>query len=254
MGSSRFVRLARATAVFAVAAMTLHLGLAAADAADLPARTPAPIYKTLTSPVPVYDWYVGGGVFMDHHTGFVPNTNNVYNVEKYEPGGKVFVGWHFDPDWSAELSIDYFGSTDFYEKGFPTMSTERSFAVTGTVLWFTPPVADWMPFYDRIVPADTMPIRLFARGGLAYKNIHQDAFDGTFDEGTLAFVVGGGAEFEISDRWFARFEYEYVSTALNGPSEPFTALNGLFTAHLGGTARVVNVMNTELAFSLGYRF
>jgi len=45
-----------------------------------------------------------------------------------------------------------------------------------------------------------------------------------------------------------------MSTALNGPSEPFTALNGLFTAHLGCTARVVDVMNTELAVSAGYRF
>ena len=202
----------------------------------------------------MYEWYVGGGAFMDHHTGFVPNTNNVYNVEKYEPGGKVFVGWQFDRDWAAEFSVDYFGETSFYEKGFATESKERSFAVTGSVLWFTPPVSTWMPFYNDVMPSGMVPVRLFARGGLAYKNIHQEAQDGTFDEGTLAFVVGGGAEFEISQRWFARFEYEFVSTALNGPSEPFTALNGLFTAHLGGTARVVNVMNTELAISAGYRF
>ncbi len=243
MGGDGFVRVARAAAV-ALVAIAAALAFVAPAAAD----------PMLAPPTPMYDWYAGGGVFMNHHTGFVPNTNNTYNVEKYEPGGKAFVGWQFDRDWAAEFSVDYFGETDFYEKGFPTESKERSFAVTGSVLWFTPPVSTWLPFYSHVMPREMIPIRLFARGGLAYKNIHQEAYDGTFDEGTLAFVVGGGAEFEISPRWFARFEYEFVSTALNGPCEPFTALNGLFTAHLGGTARVVNVMNTELAISAGYRF
>lgn len=241
MGGGRHVWLACAVTVGFFAAVAALFGAYPASANPL-----------LTSPVPVYDWYVGGGVFMNHHTGFVPNTNNQYNVEKYEPGGKVFLGYRFDDTFSGELSFDYFGETSFFEKGFPTMSTERSFAVTGTVLAFTPPVSEWMPFADRMwMP---VPVRLFARGGLAYKNIHQEAFDGTFDEGILSFVVGGGAEFEIDPRWFMRVEYEFVSTALNGPSQPFTALNGLFTARFGGTARVVNVMNTEIAVSGGFRF
>lgn len=240
MGGGRYVARVRAAAA-GVVASAITLFMAAPAGAD-----------PLLSPRPVYDWYVGGGVFMNHHTGFVPNTNQQFNVEKYEPGGKVFVGWQFDRDWAAELSVDYFGSTSFFEKGFATMSTERSFAVTGTVLWFTPPVAEWMPFADRIwMPA---PVRLFARGGLAYKNIHQEAQDGTFDEGVLSFVVGGGAQFDIDPRWFMRVEYFFVSSALNGPSQPFSALNGLFTANLGGTARVVNVMNTEIAVSGGFRF
>ena len=253
MGGDGFVALVRAAMLGLAVCVGAQLGAAPASAADISTAAPKPVYKFL-SPKPVYDWYVGAGAFMDHHTGFVPKTNNMYNVEKYEPGGKVFVGWHFDRDWAAEFSVDYFGETSFNEKGFPTQSKERSFAVTGSVLWFTPPMSEWMPFYNDVIPAMVPPIRMFARGGLAYKNIHQEAYDGTFDEGTVAFVVGGGAELEIDPRWFARFEYEFVSTALNGPSEPFTALNGLFTAHLGGTARVVNVMNTELAFSLGYRF
>jgi hypothetical protein len=241
MGGGRQMSLVRAAAVGVLATVAASFGIG-----------PATADSRLTSPVPVYDWYVGAGVFADHHTGFVPNTNNMYNIEKYEPGGKAFVGYRINDTFSTELSFDYFGSTSFYE-GFPTMSTERSFAVTGTVLAFTPPMSEWMPWYNDVMPS-TMPVRLFARGGLAYKNIHQEAYDGTFDEGILSFVVGGGAEFEITPRWFARVEYEFVSTALSGPSEPFTALNGLFTAHLGGTARVVNVMNTEIAVSGGFRF
>ncbi len=238
MGGGRYVSLVGTVAVGVLFAVAAQLDICSASANP-------------PGPGPVYDWYVGTGVFGDHHTGFVPNTNNIHNLEKYEPGGKAFVGYRIDDSWSTELSFDYFGSTSFYE-GFSTASTERSFALTASVLWFTPPMSEWVPFADRIwMPA---PVRLFARGGLAYKNIHQEAFDGNFDEGILSFVVGGGAEFEINLRWFMRVEYEFVSTALNGPSEPFTALNGLFTAHWGGTARVVNVMNTELAISAGFRF
>lgn len=242
MGGGRFVARVRAATASVVAGIAAIFLAAPAEA------------NPLLSPKPVYEWYVGGGVFMNHHTGFVPNTNNQYNVEKYEPGGKAFVGWQFDKDWAAELSVDYFGETSFFEKGFATMSKERSFAVTATVLWFTPPMSAWMPWYNAIVPSSMPPVRAFARGGLAYKNIHQEAQDGTFDEGILSFVVGGGAEFDIDPRWFMRVEYFFVSTALNGPSQPFSALNGLFTAHLGGTARVVNVMNTEIAVTGGFRF
>jgi hypothetical protein len=153
MGGGGFVEVARAAAA----------GLMAAVAAVM-FVTPAAAGTLLTSQTPMYDWYVGGGAFMDHHTGFVPNTNNMYNVEKYEPGGKVFFGYHFDRDWSAEFSVDYFGETSFFEKGFPTESKERSFAVTGSVLWFTPAVSTWMPFYNDVMPSGMVPIRLFARG------------------------------------------------------------------------------------------
>jgi opacity protein-like surface antigen len=212
---------------------------------------PASANSLLTSPVPVYNWYFGAGIMAVHHTGFVPNTDNQYNVEKYEPGGKAYIGYRINNTFSAELGFDYFGSTSFNE-GFPTMSTERSFAVTGTVLVFSPPMSEWMPGADRMWTS--VPVRLFARGGFAYKNIHQDAFDGTFEEGILSFVIGGGAQIEIDPRWFMRVEYEFVSSAVGGPSQPFTALNGLFTADFGGTNRVVNAMHTEVAVSGGFRF
>lgn len=239
MGGCRYVAQVRSAATGIVAgAVALFMAVPAGA-------------NPLLSPVPVYDWYFGAGVMPVHHTGFVPNTNSKYNIETYGPGGKVFVGYRINDVFSTELGFDYFGSVSFNE-GFPTMSTERSFALTGTVLVFSPPVSEWMPFADQIWMS--APVRLFARGGFAYKHIHQEAFNGTFNEGILSFVLGGGAQFDIDPRWFMRIEYEFVSPALNGPSQPFSALNGLFTASLGGTSRVVNVMHTEIAISGGMRF
>ncbi len=197
-------------------------------------------------PVPEYRWYAGVGVDGVHHTGFVPNSNNVYNMQKYEPGAKGFVGYRINDIFAVELGLDYLGATSFYE-GFPALSTERSYAVTGSVLVYSPPVSQWL------MPT-LVPVRLYARGGLAYKNIHQDAADGTFDEGILSFVIGGGGEFNITPRWFMRVEYEFISTAVGGPSEPFPALNDLFIADFGGTHRVVNAMHTEIGVSAGVRF
>ncbi len=201
--------------------------------------------QSIMSSVPVYDWYVGVGAFGNHHTGFSP-LNHAYNMQSYAVGGKAFVGYQFNEAVAAEVSFDYFGCASFPE-GFPTDSKECSFAVTATGLLYSPPVSEWL------MPT-LVPIKLFARGGFAYKNIHQDSYDGAFDEGIFAFVVGGGAEFEIDPRWFMRVEYEYVSTAIGGPSEPYAALNDLFTANFGGTNRVVNAMHTEIAVSGGMRF
>jgi len=136
-----------------VVGVAAQLGISAASADTL-----------RMSPTPVYDCYVGRGALMNHQTGFVPNTNNMSNLEKYEPGGKVFVGWHFDEDWATELSFDYFGESSFYE-GLLTISKKRSFAVTGTVLWFTPPRSTWTPLYNGVMPGAMGPVRLFPRGG-----------------------------------------------------------------------------------------
>jgi opacity protein-like surface antigen len=216
-----------------IVAVSVQLG--AARAADVQLQKVA---------FPDYRFYVGVGGFGVHHTGYVPNST--FNSEAYRLGFKGFAGWRFADHFAFEASLDYLGSNTF-DEGLATPSTERSVALTGTVLAFTPPLSEWL--FPTLVP-----VRAFARGGLAFKNIHQEAADGTFNEGILSFVIGGGADFDISPRWFVRGEYEFISSAVGGPSQPFPALNGLFTANFGGTHRVINVMHTELAVSLGYRF
>ena len=88
-----------------------------------------------------------------------------------------------------------------------------------------------------------------------YKDITQTtSIVGTFHEGALAGVVGAALEFHMTPHWFGRIEYEFISTALTGPSESAPALRGLFRVNLGGTHNVVNVMNTPLSVTIGYNF
>jgi hypothetical protein len=46
-------------------------------------------------------------------------------------------------------------------------------------------------------------------------------------------------------------EYEFLSTAIGGPSQPTPALNSLSIVHFGGTQRAINVMHTPLALTIG---
>ena len=199
---------------------------------------------SLAPPPPDYRLYAGIGAFGVHHTGYVPNTK--YNSESYHPGAKVFVGYMLYNNLALELGVDYMGTASFNE-GLAYPSKETSVALTGTAIYFTPPLSEWLV-------QTWVPTRAFVRGGLAYKQIHQEAANGTFDEGILSFVIGGGAEVELSKEWFLRGEYEFISTAVGGPSEPFAAINGAFTANFGGTYHVINVMHTELAVAVGRRF
>ena len=98
-----------------------------------------------------------------------------------------------------------------------------------------------------------MPIHVFVRLGLAYKDITHEAADGTFREGTLAAVFGAGLEYRLPNNLFVRLEYEHISVAIGGPVQSFRAMSAIPVA-VGGTERVVNVMHTPLALTLGANF
>jgi hypothetical protein len=112
--------------------------------------------------------------------------------------------------------------------------------------------------------ADARSGQCALRLGLAYKDVTQtsltlaDLIQGrpaeTFQEGFLAGVLGAMVEWWFTQRLFARFEYEFISTAIGGPPEAVPELRGLFKASFGSTRRVVNLMNTPLSVSLGGNF
>jgi hypothetical protein len=111
------------------------------------------------------------------------------------------------------------------------------------------------PPFSELVGPTPIPMRLLLRLGLAYKDITQNtSLMGSFHEGTLAGVFGAALEARFSPHWFSRIEYEFISTALTGPSESVPALRGLFRVNMGGTNNVVNVMNTPLSITVGYNF
>ena len=228
-----------------------------ARAADLP----PPVYKPAPAPPPpvlAVAWspfYVGAALNWVHHTGYVPNSS--FSSEAYTFGGKVFGGYRITPGIQVEalgiqvetpsiqleLAYHYLGEVAFSEDS-PILSRERSQAVAGSVMFFGP---NFSPLISAPVP-----IHVFVRVGLAYKDIHHSAFYGTFNEGILSAVFGVGWEYRISPRLFVRVEYEYLSTAIGGPPQSVPGLKGDYRVTFGGTRHAINVMHTPLALTIGW--
>jgi opacity protein-like surface antigen len=211
--------------------------------AALGADARIPVYKAPPLP-PVSVWsryYVGAAVNWVHHTGYVPESS--WSAERYGFGGKVFGGYRFTETISFEAAYHYLGKVSFYE-GSPILSDERSYAVSGSAVFLSPALSTW-------VGPTSLPIHGFVRLGLAYKDITHWSVAGTFHEGVLSGVLGAGFEFRPTANVFVRLEYEFLSTAIGGPSRPVPILNSLTTAHFGGTERAINVMHTPLALTLG---
>jgi hypothetical protein len=212
-------------------------GQAPAWAADL-----SPIYSP--QPATVSPFYVGVGLSWTHHTGYVP-PGTTFSIERYVLGGKIFGGYRFSPSWQVETTFHYLGRATL-DEGLPALSTERSYAIASSIVYVSPPLSNW--FWTPV------PTHFLVRAGLAYKDITQLTTVGDFHEGILSGVVGASLEFRITPKFFARLEYEFLSTSIGGPRQPVPALNSLFSVSFGGTRRVVNVMNTPLSVSVGYNF
>lgn len=185
-----------------------------------------------------------------------PSLNGLeeWNVGQYASGGKVFAGYRFTSNWQVEGAFHYLGTANFMSTVpsagtlIPVGNQERSYALAGSVIYASPPLSD-------LVAPTPVPMHLLLRFGLAFKDITENTtFLGSFHEAMLAGVVGAALEFRITPHWFTRLEYEFISTALTGPSESVPALRGLFRVNMGGTRDVVNVMNTPLSLTVGYNF
>jgi opacity protein-like surface antigen len=174
------------------------------------------------------DFYAGVGLNKTHHTGYVPGTR--FHPEVWVPGAKVFGGWRIFDRARLETAYHYLGTSTF-EEGFPGLRTsERSHAVSETLLLYTPPVQELTGLPTFI------PLRVFGRVGGAYKFIHQQSVFGNFDESGVSYHLGFGLEWELSPVAFARIEYEYISKIVTG------------------TDRVVDVQHTPISAVFGVRF
>ncbi len=250
----------------AAAAAVVLAGVLTGNATDLPAPPPLPAKAPVQvkAPAPVSHFYIGAGGGGVHHTGYLPAwslaaqppSNSGFNVQQYGLGGKVYAGYEVY-DWlRLEGAFHYLGSANFFSTynlpglvgvGAPSLNTEKSYALAGSVVFVSPPLSSWsIPTY--------LPTYLLFRVGVAGKDINQTGNAGSFEEKTLAGMVGAGFEFRLTPSWFARLEYEYLSTAIGGPTMSVPELHGLFHAHFGGTQNVINVMHTPLSASVGYRF
>ena len=192
-----------------------------------------------------FRYYAGAAFTWVHHTGYVPGTTTQADVAQYAIGGKAFAGYRFNEFLQFEVAYHHLGRVQV--EGLPFISYERSYAVSGSVVHVTEALSRWFgPGFEWV--------HGMFRAGLAYKNIQQTLPTETLEEGILSGVIGAGLEFRLTPRMFARIEYEFLSTAIGGPQQSIPALNSLFEVRIGGTHRVVNVMNTPLALSLGVNF
>lgn len=249
----------------AAAAALVLVGALSGNAADLPAPPPPYVAKApveLKAASPVSHFYIGGGIGGVHHTGYLPPwslagqppTDNGFNVQRYALGEKVFAGYEIY-DWlRLEGAFHYLGSADFLSAYYLpgavsalSFNTEKSYALAGSFVFVSPPLSSWsIPTY--------VPTYLLFRVGAAGKDINQTGTAGSFEERTLAAVLGTGFEFRLTPNWFARLEYEYLSTAIGGPRTTVSEFRGLLNVQIGGTQNVVNVMHTPLSVSVAYRF
>ena len=191
-----------------------------------------------------YRYYAGAAISWVHHSGYVPHSPMGADTQEYGLGGKAFAGIRLDPSWQLEVTYYYLGETEIAGLSLP--AKEQSYAVSGSVLYLSPPMPQ---FFPRI-----LSWHVLGRLGVAHKWITQTSDAEKLTEGTFAAVFGVGAEFRLTPQLFARFEYEHLSTAIGGPRQSVPALKGLFRTDFGGTENVINVMHTPLSFTLGVNF
>jgi hypothetical protein len=189
-------------------------------------------------------YYAGASIAGVHHTGYVPGTH--WSAEGYTVGAKAFLGYRLYKSVQFELAYHYLGQITFDEH-LPVESQERSHAVAGSILYVSPPLSEWL------VPT-LVPVYVLFRAGLAYKNITHISARGNADEGILSGVLGFMLEYRLTPNMFARLEYEFLSTAIGGPSQGVASNFGGPPLAFGGTHRVINAMHTPLSVSLGFDF
>ena len=215
-----------------------------APAPEVAAPTVAPIQPSTLVPS---RFYVGGAFNWVHHSGYVPNTTTQADTAQYTVGFKVFGGFRFSDVNAVEVAYHHLGRVKI--EGLPDETHEQSYAISGSVVYVSPAFSQWIgpgPGYEYL--------HAMLRLGLAYKHIEQISAIGTIDEGILSGVIGAGVEARFTPQFFGRIEYEFLSTAIGGPPQSVPGFKGLINVKIGGTNRVINVMNTPLAFTLGYNF
>ena len=170
--------------------------------------------------------YVGGAYSSIHHTGH--DRNSRLEAERWINGGKVFAGMELTRRLSVEFAYHHLGQAPLVPSVLAPGANERAYAFAASTVWFTPPIEIWM------VPSH----RWYARFGAAYKHITEDnrglVVPAISSEDGFGYLIGGGVEFEFTQNFFARFEYEYLSKI--------------------GTSRVINTQHTPLSASLGIKF
>lgn len=170
-----------------------------AQAADLPRRGPAPVYKAPV--VHAYNWTglyaginVGGGWGRPEFTGTAPSGS--FSSSGAVVGGQIGYNWQVNQAvFGLETDIDYTNIRGSAACGGVACDIRNTYF--GTVrgrLGYA---------FDRVLP--------YVTGGLAYGNIKAGAagFPGG-SESRAGWTLGTGVEFAVTGPWTAKVEYLYA--------------------------------------------
>jgi outer membrane immunogenic protein len=215
--------------ISAAVAISAIVGIRAASAADLPARTytKAPAYID-----PGYSWtgfYVGGNIGYSwgrsSDTSTLTNaagtvlltTSDKTNLDGIVGGGQIGYNWQMQ-SWVWGLEADIQGTG---EKGTRTFAfaplingirpvTPVAFALTQKIDWFG-------TVRGRVGILATPKVLFYATGGLAYGEINSSETIATpvpsafsASNTNVGWTVGAGVEGVIGGNWTAKLEYLYI--------------------------------------------
>lgn len=187
----------------------------------------ADVLDRLLQPWTLSEPYVGAGLSFVHHTGYAPGGWS--STEQWKKAPKVFAGFRFSEGFSGEFAYHAMGGVSADGPGL-ARSTLQSQAVAVSLI-AKQPLSD-LPWTAGTLLEDA---RLFARAGAAYRWTSQ-TYPGAAplrDSGPT-FLLGFGFEQDIGEHAFLRVEYEYMGKS--------------------GLDETVNVQNTPVSASFGFRF
>jgi outer membrane immunogenic protein len=182
----------------------------AAQAADLPYRSPAPY--TVNQPLNAYSWagpYLGANLGYDW--GSVDH--NPAKPSGFEGGVQAGYNWQSGPwvfgvegDIQATAADDTFAPWKFSNPWFGTARGRVGYALNNILFYGT--------------------------GGLAFGELRADTFGLTETHTNAGWTVGVGTEVGLAQNWSAKIEYLYVDLA----SDNFT-ITGVSNAYRFGLVR-----------------
>jgi len=158
-----------------------------------------------------HPFYIGGGMgmsFFDGDADFVDHEE--INVNDTTFTAKIFAGYRFHKNIAIELGLHHFGEVEFKEtfiKNDKLINREFAYTARGmdlSLLWIAPAISG---------------IEVFLRTGMLYTGFSGNSIEYFTDKDALSFVLGMGANVELTDRLSISPEIQWSPNVLRSNGE-----------------------------------
>jgi outer membrane immunogenic protein len=239
--------------LIAISIAAIAMGMASAQAADLPAK--APIYKAPPPPIP-FSWtglYIGGNVggasqrdcFTYESASNLGLAEGCHNATSFIGGGQIGFNWQMGTwvfglegsgDWASlkgnHVSTGFPGDTIFSKSDSLFTATARVGYAWDRALVYVKGGAAWVPsdYWRNLTGTDTT----FA----------------TASQTRVGWAVGAGIEYAFWDNWSVAAEYDYLGMGTDSVTQAYTG------GCVGGAPCTMDVkQEVQMAtLRLNYRF